>query len=109
MDLKHTEHSWLATPSTPGEANMVLYPGLSVPKPFYDRIKESVQEILPAMQRGEHYTLEMLCDEELWDSLGDGNRRKAGQCMAFMVRNDEIPQLTFAPTKHEYPKMYMLR
>ncbi len=87
---------------------VVLNLNLSVPKPFYDRIKELVEEVLPALERGEYYSLKMLCGGQFWESVGDGDRRRAGQCMAYMVRNNEIPSITFAPTKREYPIKYML-
>lgn len=90
------------------EVVLVLCKGLLVAQSFYDELKKQVMDHLPGLERGEKYTLEKICSGEFWKLLSNGNRRLAGQCMAHMVRKGFLP-LAFAPTKHEYPKMYMLK
>lgn len=74
---------------------------------FYTTIRLQVEEVIPAMERGVKYTLEMLCGDAFWRTLSDGEKRMAGRCMAHMVANKRLP-LCFTDSKHEYPKWYRL-
>ena len=82
--------------------------GYSVLVSFYNSVRRQVEEAIPHLVRDEKYSLEMLCGEEFWDPLTEGECRKAGRCMSHMVRNNLLP-LRFADSKHEYPKIYELR
>jgi hypothetical protein len=74
---------------------------------FYTAVRLQVEEVIPGMERGVKYTLEMLCGDAFWRTLSDGEKRMAGRCMAHMVVNKRLP-LCFAESKHEYPKWYEL-
>lgn len=87
---------------------LILYDGYTVSEAFYNKVRRQVHEIIPAMLPGEKYTLEMLCGDEFWLPLSDGNKRLSGRCMAHMVTRGLLP-LRFARTKHEYPKRYQLQ
>jgi hypothetical protein len=87
--------------------HIMLHDGYCVSAPFYNTVLLQVEEIIPALERGVKYTLEMLCGEKFWDLLTDGENRMAGRCMANMVVHGQLP-LRFAHSKHEYPKWYQL-
>lgn len=74
---------------------------------LYDSVRKRVENALPAMEQNERYTLEMLCGQDFWELLSDGERRTAGRCMSDMVERKLLP-LRVAETKHEYPKYYQL-
>ena len=76
---------------------------------FYNAIRLQVEEIIPALERGVEYTLEMLCGYAFWRTLSDGERRMAGRCMAYMIANNRLPQFHFVGCPHEHPKKYRLR
>ena len=80
----------------------------TVPATLYNAVQLQVEEIIPALDRDEIYTLEELCGKEFWDSLTAGEPSMAGRCMAHMVVNNLLP-LSFADYKHEYAKRYRLR
>lgn len=91
--------------------HIMLYDGddvYTVPAELYNAVRFQVEEVIPAMERGVKYTLEMLCGDAFWRTLSDGDRRKAGRCMAHMVANNRLPQLRFFGCKHEHPKKYQL-
>ena len=54
---------------------MVLYDGYTVTAEFYHTVQHQVEEIIPAMEPGVKYTLEMLCGQAFWLPLSDGKRR----------------------------------
>ena len=91
--------------------HVILHDGhevYTVSAAFYNDVRLKVEEILPALERHEKYTLKELCGEEFWDSLTNGEKSMAGRCMASMVVNNLLP-LRFADHKHEYAKRYRLR
>ncbi len=77
-----------------------------VAESFYLRIKDRVQEIIPAMQRGHKYSLQQLCGEDFWSALSKGERIMAGICMAYMVEK-EVLALDFADYSCRTPKRYI--
>jgi len=79
----------------------------TIPAALYNAIRLQVEEIIPAMERGVEYTLEMLCGDAFWQTLTDGERRMAGRCLAHMVANKRLP-LRFVGCPHEHPKKYRL-
>lgn len=87
---------------------ILLHGGYPVSKFFFDSIRRQVEEVLPALARGENYTTKILCGKDFWSQLGNGERILAGRCLADMVVRNILP-LTFAHGKHEYPKRYQLK
>lgn len=73
---------------------------------FLDDILETAIENIPSMAPDMKFTLETLFGEELWKTLGDGERRRAGLGMKHLVDTGKLPQLRIADTKHEYPVYY---
>lgn len=90
------------------EQTMSLQDGYAVSKVFYNCIRLQVEDVLPALQPDDRYTLKTLCGKEFWGQLAIGERRMAGRCMAHMVVIGLLP-LSFADSKHEYPKWYRLK
>ncbi len=86
---------------------IILYDGYSVSEKLYKAVLYQVEEIIPAMEDDVKYTLKILCGDEFWDLLTDGEKRMAGRCMAHMVVNKRLP-LSFSDSKHEYPKWYRI-
>lgn len=84
---------------------MVLNDGQPVTKTFFDRVRQKVNVVIPALNPVERYTAEMLCGDEFWSALDNGERRLAGRCLAHMVNEDLLP-LRVAESNHEYPKYY---
>lgn len=80
----------------------------AVNKDFYDSVLLQVEEVIKVLTPGKKYNLKTLCGEEFWDLLDNGERRMAGRCMADIVCRGLLP-LTFARSKHEYPKHYQLK
>lgn len=78
------------------EVMIVLNDGHTTASTFYNAIKSHVEVIIPAIERGLSYTLEMMCDREFWNNLNNDERQKAGRCLAHMVTKREFP-LVFAP------------
>jgi hypothetical protein len=112
--MKHTTNLVPGTTQQSTPLNIIefiiLYDGettYTVSKDFYDSVRCQIDDILPAVKSGEKYTLEMLCGPGFWELLEDGERKMAGRCMANMVFNGLLP-LTFADSRHEYPKYYRL-
>ena len=87
---------------------LVFKDGFAAPKALYKSVKEQVQEIIPALSSGSALTLEDLCGADFWGSLTDGQRRLAGRCMVFMVRNGKLP-LEFTGHICASPKRYQLK
>ena len=91
--------------------HLILYGGnraYTVPAAFYNAIRLQVEEIIPALERDEIYTLEDLCGETFWGQLTSGERKMAGKCMAYMVANKRLP-LCFVGCPHGgHPKKYRL-
>ena len=83
-------------------------PSYHVPTAFYESVRSEVEESLPGMEPDQRYTLAMLCSQEFWHQLSDGDRRKAGICMSDLVAKSLLP-LCVAETRHEYPKYYRLK
>ena len=81
-----------------------------VPETFYDRVRNQVEEIVPALEPSESYTLETLCGEEFWSNLSPGECKTAGRYMTDIVKKKRLP-LVLDPKrcKHEYPKRYCLK
>ena len=90
------------------EIILVLTPWLTVKKTFYDALYEQVMEHIPYLMPGVAYELKTICGKDFWLPLGTGRQKQAGQIMVYMVEQSEIP-LIFAETKHEYPKMYLVK
>lgn len=85
---------------------ILLGDGYCVSSDFYTALIRQVEAIVPALDAFESYTLKALCGDAFWRQLSNGERRMAGRCMAHMVSHKILP-LTFAKTKHEYPKRYI--
>lgn len=97
-----------STHPAPGATHVLLNDGYTVSPVFYAAIRDQVREALPFLERGKKYTLEILCGDDFWQELTNGERRMAGRCMAQMVANRKLP-FQFAHHKHEYPKWYQLK
>ena len=89
------------------ETFIVLDGGYTVPKIFYDRIKNEILDVLHVLIPGVEYTAEMLCGPELWGSLKKDEHSLAGRCVADMVRKVALP-LRSVGCEHDYPKRYTL-
>jgi hypothetical protein len=87
---------------------MVLSAIYSCPVEYCESIARRVEEVVPAMQPGVDYTLRMLCGDDFWAQLTDGECRKAGRCMARLTASGRLP-LCVAESRHEYPKYYRLK
>jgi hypothetical protein len=87
---------------------LVFKDGFAMPKAFFESVKEQVLEIIPALTRGIAFTLEDLCGADFWGALSDGQRRLAGRCMVYMVR-DGMLQLEFSGHICASPKRYQLK
>ena len=90
---------------------LILYDGhrmFTVSAAFYNAVRLQVEEIIPALERDEIYTLEELCGDAFWGPLTSGECKMAGKCMAYMVVNNRLPQLRFVGCPHENPKKYQL-
>ena len=90
------------------EIFLVLNPKLTVSKSFFDTVNRQVKEMIPALFLGHGYTLEDLCGADFWGPLSDGQRRLAGRCMVYMVRNGLLP-LEFTGHICASPKRYQLK
>lgn len=90
------------------EGIRVLKDGYTVPEPFYNSIKTTIEEIVPALISGIEYTAEMLCGPDFWQSLNRGEPSLAGRCVMDMVDNSTLP-LRPVVCQHEYPKRYSLK
>ena len=69
---------------------LILADGYTVTESFYNKVGSQVAEIIPAMLPGAKYTLEMLCGDEFWQSLSNGEKRLAGRCMAHSVASGQL-------------------
>lgn len=83
---------------------ILLSNGRSVDKEFYKSILQQIEEIIPALRPNATYTGEALCGTEFWEELGS-KQRLAGQCIAYMVRLEELP-LERVGCEHQYPRKY---
>lgn len=86
---------------------VMLHDGYTVSEDFYKAVRYQAVEVIPVLVRGMKYTSRMLCGDEFWKLLTDGDKRMAGRCIANMVVSGLLP-FNFAETKHEYPKRYQL-
>ncbi len=87
---------------------ILLHDGYTILEIFYEVVRQQVDEGLPDLERDASYTAKRLCGKEFWRHLNNGERRMAGRCIAYMVTRNLLP-LTFAETRHEYPKKYQLK
>ncbi|MDP3609444.1 MAG: DUF1413 domain-containing protein [Nitrosomonas sp.] len=88
--------------------NIELSGGFSVSKYGYECFREIVVASLPEMNPGKAYNLKKILGREIWSQLDHGDRRLMGRCVAHMVTQKALP-LSFAESKHEYPKRYQLQ
>jgi hypothetical protein len=79
----------------------------SVDHAFFVLIRRSVEEVIPVLDPNVSYKAEHLLGAEMWESLSNGERRLAGRCLSYMVASGQL-RLSVAPTRHEYPKRYLL-
>lgn len=86
---------------------MVLDTGRSVPEPLYKSVKQHLEKRIPKLDRERIYKAEMLCGIDFWDPLLAGEKKKAGECIASMARQN-ILALELAEMKHEYPFWYRI-
>ena len=89
------------------EIIMGLDDGYTAPKPFYDRIKHEILDVLHVLQPGADYTAKELCGPDLWKGLKGNDASLAGRCVADMVRKGVLP-LRFAGCEYDNPKRYTL-
>ena len=93
------------------ETILILKPGLAVSKVFYYEIKQLVEEAVGFL-KGEFpdrkCTLQFLCGDEFWLKQSNGERRKAGRVMVFMVERELVP-FRFADYSCRSPKRYVLK
>ena len=87
---------------------LVLSNGDTILEDTYTRVLKQVEEIVPALEPSESYTLETLCGEEFWNGLAVGERRMAGRYIAHVAKQGPFP-LEFVGCKHQYPKKYRLK
>ena len=65
-----------------------------VSKPFLEKIRDQVREIVPALRPNVGYTLQQLCGDLFWLSLSKGEPSLAGDCMVHLVcHTSEFPEL----------------
>ena len=79
-----------------------------VPEEFFNRIKNQVTEIIPAVTPDTDYTLQDLCGNEFWLPLPFGDRKLAGRCMVYLVQHDVLP-FKFSGRLCQSPKKYCLK
>ena len=82
--------------------------GLSIHQDLAGSVLQQVEEVIPYLLPGEEYTLKMICGDDYWSHLSDGEQRKVGQYISYMVDCHRLP-LVPVQGKHEYPKLYKLR
>lgn len=92
---------------TTAEMILLLDGSFTVPQKFYNKIREQVTDIVPALVPDVEYTMKLLCGPEYWDSLTNGERQSAGKCMVYMVKNELIPYSN-ACKSCQSPKVYTI-
>ena len=90
---------------TTTEVILLLDGSFTAPQKFYNKTREQVTDITPALTLDYKYTLQMLCGPEYWNSLTNSERQSAGKCMAYMVENELVPY-TDACKSCQSPKVY---
>ena len=97
-----------ANNSTVDSVFIVYGSGLSIHQDLADSVLQQVEEVIPYLLPNEEYTLKMICGDDYWNQLGNGERRAVGQYISHLVVDGH---LSLAPAKgdHEYPKLYKLR
>lgn len=91
------------------ESTVIVYgTGLSIHQDLADSVLQQVEEGLPYLLPDEKYTLKMICGDDYWSQLGNGEQRKVGQYISYLVDLHRLP-LVPVKGKHEYPKLYKLR
>jgi hypothetical protein len=90
----------------PGTIHMFA-DGYCAPSDFCNAILEQIREILPALEPGVRYTLEMLCDPALWRLLTSTEHQVAGRIMVRLVMGGWLP-LRVVGCRHRNPKKYEL-
>jgi len=86
---------------------ILLHSGFQVQKSFFENVRLTVEEVVPAMQPNVQYTAEMLCGDEFWGSLTRGERIMAGRCLAELAIKKLLP-LAFAKPGGNCSKRYRL-
>ena len=87
------------------EVILLLDDSFTVPQNPYNQVREQVTDIAPILTLDDDYTLKKLCDPDYWDSLTNNERKLAGRCMAYMVKNGLVPY-NFAGRLCQSPKVY---
>jgi len=87
------------------EVILLLDDSFTVPQNFYSEVRKQVTDIAPALQLDAEYPLKKLCDSDYWFSLTIHERKLAGRCMAYMVKNGFTPY-NFAGRLCQSPKVY---
>lgn len=72
---------------------------------FLDCIRIAVNSRIQDLPVGARLTLRRICGEGFWSMLTPGEQRRAGWCMAHMVKTGETP-FCIAESRHEYPVYY---
>jgi hypothetical protein len=72
---------------------------------FLSRIYHSVREACPYLVHEHQYCLKDLLDPDSWASMDNHERRLAGRCLAWLVRNGHLP-FEFVPRQRHKTGTY---
>lgn len=70
-------------------------------------VQLSVKEHIPILPRGVNLTAKNILGNELWDGLDEGDRRRVGCCLSYLVANNKVP-LIDAGKNSNNSKIYRL-
>ena len=87
------------------EIMYMLQNGTSVPKAYYDYLRQHYEKRVHELDRYKNYTARQM-DEDFW-ALQEGKKTLAGQCILNMAELKHLP-LEVVPKNHEYPKYYRI-
>ena len=113
MSNSTTEERDTDSPNTlegnPAEMQRFLVPSQVqvLPSALLADVRREVEAVLPKLIPDKIYTLRALCQKSFWDELSNGQRRTAGQCMAYLVQTKQLP-LTIAGRSHGNSVLYRL-
>ena len=90
------------------QTTVALCNGRTVDPDFLEVIYSAVFERIPMLSPNMRSSLKAICGRDFWSCLSQGEKRRAGWCMAHLVTMGELP-LMVAESRHEYPVHYQLK
>jgi hypothetical protein len=89
--MKTKDYADFAGTSSGRRAETLLLTHKVSPGQIFATVLAEVTQAVPHLEDGAKYTSEKICDPDIWSKWSLAERRVAGMCLAYLVRNRAVP------------------